>query len=310
MSHSDGELSRICGQGVFTKLRLLPKAGTKEEKTFLNHENRRIGFSKRKNKQLHSGSPFDLSLIDSRTNFQPHEAYMSGETSTSSSTFSFQARSSHSAGEPIAQFEFHGVSETVNGFSSISSIDTNSEVGLDPTPKASNSKPPPPHYMEDTLEPVQRHPRKKVASPNLFTSHSSSLSAVDEVASNEDYGGDFHANQSFQSTISSKESCDGDDVISSASRRNKDTQERMINAMKDMIVQQQKNIQDLDKKNHMYRSRLVASHDRVVDLRKEQMDQKDSIIKLQFERESFEAEAIWLREELLALKSQAHKEKK
>ena len=310
MSHSDGDLSRICGQGVFTKLRLLPKAGTKEEKTFLNHKNRRSGFSKRKNTQLHSGYPFDLSPIDSKTDFQTHEAYMSGETSTSSSTFSFQARSQHSTGDPIAQIEFHGIPGTENAFHSLSSIDTNSEVGLDPTPKASNnSKPQPTHYMDDTPEPVQQHPRKKVSSPNLFTSHSKSLSAVEEVTSSEDYGGDFQANQSFQSTISSKESGDGDDGIASANRQNQDTQDRMINAMKDMIVQQQKNIQDLDSKNHMYRSRLVASHDRVVDLRKEQMDQKDSIIKLQFERESFEAEAIWLREELLALKNQAHSRK-
>jgi len=276
---NEGDLTKVCGQGVFTKLRLLPRGGTKEDNVSPTYKNRRTRFSKRKNKQLHSGSPFDLTPIDLRT---PHQTFM---TEDSSICHSFQARSIQSDGEPIAQFEvLHTIDDVSNGFISLSSMGDSSRDRRDPTPRATNSKQPNDKAKKSQHLKPQDH---------LINSQSLIVSAFDEAPTGD--------HQSFQSTISSKESGDAIDDIAA---KDKEKQEQMVTAMKNMIIKQQHNLSTLAEKNQVYRNRLVASHDRVIDLRKEHLEQKDAISKLQFERESFEAEAIWLREELLSMKDQ------
>jgi hypothetical protein len=300
-SDSDGVArSNVCGHGVFTKLRLLPKGGTKEERAFLNpnHSGR---FIKRKNKQLHSGSPFDLSPLENGRR-DLGQTGMSDETSSSSSYHSFQARSHASGGERIAQFEAHNTLEIDNDINNLSSMEDSCHGGHQRTPRASNSTPKQ-HFDEYMEEPPQHQMFPRDPSPDFFTSHSSILSSVEEVALDEEYNGFMNQSFPLDSIISCKESCD-DGEQNPTTVDNQSNEERMVTAMKDMILLQQGNLQTLADKNEMYRDRLSASHERVVDLRQEQLDQKDKIIKLQFEREAFEAEAIWLREELLALKNQ------
>ena len=265
--------SQVCGHGVFAKLRLLPKGGTKEERAPLNpnHSGR---FIKRKNKQLHSGSPFDLIPLE---NGGGHfgQSGMSDETSSSSSDHSFEARSHASGGKQIVQFKAHNNAlEIDTGINSLSSMEDSCHEGHQLTPRASNSTPS--QHFDESMEKSPHHQTfSEDPSPDFFTSHSCDFPSIPEVAAEN------------PTTVD-----------------NKSIDDKMVKVLKDMILLQQKNLQTLADKNEMYRNRLSASHERVVDLRQEQLDQKDKIIKLQFEREAFEAEAIWLREELLALKNQ------
>jgi hypothetical protein len=74
----------------------------------------------------------------------------------------------------------------------------------------------------------------------------------------------------------------------------------VVLAMHDMILQQQKHLEELAVKNQMYRDRLAITKNQIL------LQSKDSIetlAKLRFERESFEAEALWLREELRILRN-------
>ena len=75
-------------------------------------------------------------------------------------------------------------------------------------------------------------------------------------------------------------------------------------AMRDTILQQQENLQELAIKNQKYRDRLAASQNRVHALCKNHLGSMDAIVRLQFERESFEAEALLLREELKKIRKE------
>ena len=81
-------------------------------------------------------------------------------------------------------------------------------------------------------------------------------------------------------------------------------EDEVLVAMRDTILKQQENLGELATKNTQYRYRLAASHGRVQELRKDHLGSMDAIIKLQFERESFEAEAVWLREELKTIRNE------
>ena len=118
--------------------------------------------------------------------------------------------------------------------------------------------------------------------------HGEILPSVAEVVT-EDYAS--ISQMDSESTISSMDSSAGIDKP-----------ERVLVAMRDMILQQQENLQSLADKNKKYRERLEQSQDRILNMRKDHLDQGDVIKKLQFERESFEAEAVWLREELKTIK--------
>jgi hypothetical protein len=118
------------------------------------------------------------------------------------------------------------------------------------------------------------------------------LTSVDE-AGVEDYAAD--SSISTKDTLPLKQSNSLDSNLSDLD---------MLVNMRNLILKQQHNLELLNNKNNIYRESLEASHGRVQDLRKDHLDSMDSMIKLQFERESFEAEAVWLREELKAIRGE------
>ena len=132
------------------------------------------------------------------------------------------------------------------------------------------------------------------------------LPSVEEVVT-EDYAGVSHMDS--ESTMSSMhsnpildDSHGSDEAMARGSKER--PAEKVLVSMREMILQQQDNLQELADKNNRYRQKLEMSNDRILHLRKEQLDQKDAITKLQFERESFEAEAVWLREELKTIRKE------
>ena len=80
--------------------------------------------------------------------------------------------------------------------------------------------------------------------------------------------------------------------------------EQMIRSMQEVIMQQEENIRTLGMENAHYRENMASFQEHVMNLKKEQVDQKNEIHKLHFERESYEAETTSLREELKTMRSE------
>lgn len=86
--------------------------------------------------------------------------------------------------------------------------------------------------------------------------------------------------------------------------------ERMMTSMQAIIMQQEDNLQSLEEQNRLYREKLACFQDHIFSLKKEQLNQKNEIHKLNFERESFEAEAMSLKEELRTIRAELNSAKK
>lgn len=80
--------------------------------------------------------------------------------------------------------------------------------------------------------------------------------------------------------------------------------EQMIRSMQEIIMQQEENLNALGSQNAQYRENMSLFQDHVLNLKKEQVDQRNEILKLQYERESYEAEALSLREELKTMRDE------
>ena len=85
--------------------------------------------------------------------------------------------------------------------------------------------------------------------------------------------------------------------------------EEMIRSMHQIIMKQEENINVLGLENERYRENMSLFQDHVMALKQEQLNQKNEISKLHFEKESYEAEATTLREELQTLRSELTKAK-
>jgi hypothetical protein len=135
------------------------------------------------------------------------------------------------------------------------------------------------------------------------------LYAVAEVVTEDYIGISQRSSSQDESSISNSDNSNQSSDPSLPHRKSTGNmrKENLLVAMRDTIVQQQENLQMLAIKNQQYRDRLAASHDRVQSLRKDHLGSMDAIIKLQFERESFEAEAVWLREELKTIRNELAK---
>ena len=86
--------------------------------------------------------------------------------------------------------------------------------------------------------------------------------------------------------------------------------ERMMISMQAIIMQQEDNLNSLEEQNRQYREKLASFQDHIFSLKKEQLNQKNEIHKLNFERESFEAEAMSLKEELQTIRAELASAKK
>jgi hypothetical protein len=80
--------------------------------------------------------------------------------------------------------------------------------------------------------------------------------------------------------------------------------ESMMKKMQEIIMQQEENLQTLGEQNRHYRAKLGSFQGHIFNLEKEQLNQKNEIQKLNFERESIEAEAMVLKEELRMIRSE------
>jgi hypothetical protein len=77
-----------------------------------------------------------------------------------------------------------------------------------------------------------------------------------------------------------------------------------LNAMRDVVHKQQETLQAMASQNHQYRRKLGAAETTYHSLQKDQTGQKNVIDQLQMEKDSFEAEALFLREEMQTIRQE------
>jgi hypothetical protein len=77
-----------------------------------------------------------------------------------------------------------------------------------------------------------------------------------------------------------------------------------LNAMRDVVHKQQETLQVMASQNHQYRRKLGAAETTHHSLQQDQTGQKSVINQLQMEKDSFEAEALFLREEMQTIRQE------
>ena len=77
-----------------------------------------------------------------------------------------------------------------------------------------------------------------------------------------------------------------------------------LNAMRDMVHKQQETLQAMASQNHQYRRKLGAAETTYHSLQQDQSGQKSVIDQLQMEKDSFESEALFLREEMQTIRQE------
>jgi hypothetical protein len=96
-----------------------------------------------------------------------------------------------------------------------------------------------------------------------------------------------------------------DDPTSQSALINLQPQEKndMLIGMRHLVLKQQMKLAELTGQNSQYRREIRSYQHTLLAMKEEQMTQKDTIGLLTIEKETFEAEAIWLREKLKAPQS-------
>jgi len=131
---------------------------------------------------------------------------------------------------------------------------------------------------------------------------SSSLPVVTEESSVDD--------MSQQSSVHNKDDTSGCPTPSSMSstassnKNNKHTspeRNEMLNAMRALVLKQQAALREMVQENAHYRSKLGEYQSLLIKMRQEQVAKDGVINQLTLEREAFEAEAMFLREEIKAI---------
>jgi hypothetical protein len=301
----------MCGTATLTKLGILPSHKKRKQHRFLQ-----------KTSKQYQSIPLELTPIN--TLFVTEQEFLRGQHGTSSETGS-------SDGAPLAS------PDSVEFSAGIPQFDANTamvhqgltEVPISPerpksvTPRSSNKRFDFSNQEFDTEEETEEDdymvfeddeeaPPLSPHSPPLVHRENSHFHVSTEV--DNDNNGMMQTPSKDNSSISTKEdSCESSDQSPlHQDRARKEEEEKALIAMRDTILQQQENLQRLAIKNQQYRDRLAESHGRVKSLYRNHLGSVEAIVKLQFERESFEAEAVLLREELKKIRnelSMLHKDK-
>jgi hypothetical protein len=87
-------------------------------------------------------------------------------------------------------------------------------------------------------------------------------------------------------------------TTSSGSEPDDSAKFRALVAMRDVVHQQQQTLKAVSSQNHQYRRTLGKQQTTFHSLQKSRIDQQSAMDTLQLEKESYEAEALWLREEM------------
>jgi hypothetical protein len=77
-----------------------------------------------------------------------------------------------------------------------------------------------------------------------------------------------------------------------------------LNSMRDVVHKQQETLQAMASQNHQYRLKLGVAETTYHSLQKDQTGQKSAIDQLRMEKDSFEAEALFLREEMQTIRQE------
>jgi hypothetical protein len=91
-----------------------------------------------------------------------------------------------------------------------------------------------------------------------------------------------------------------DDPTSQSALINLPPQEKndMLIGMRHLVLKQQMKLAELSEQNSQYRREIRSYQHTLLSMKEDQMTQKDQIYLLTIEKETFEAEAIWLREKM------------
>jgi hypothetical protein len=100
-----------------------------------------------------------------------------------------------------------------------------------------------------------------------------------------------------------------DDPTSQSALINLPPQEKndMLIGMRHLVLKQQMKLAELSEQNSQYRREIRSYQHTLLSMKEDQMIQKDQIGLLTIEKETFEAEAIWLREKMKAFEAEAMK---
>ncbi|KAI2506411.1 hypothetical protein MHU86_8037 [Fragilaria crotonensis] len=298
----------MCGKATLTKLGILPSHTKRKQHHFL-----------RKTAKQYQSIPIELTPIN--TLFVTEQEFLSGQQGTTS----LETGSSDSA--PLASPDsidlFRGIPQLhVNTAmvhqdftekpisperpTSVTKTSRNTRFDLSKPEAATEEETDEGDYMvfEDGVEepPLSPHLPPPMHRENSYI-------FVSTEVDNDDTNGVMLTLSKDYSSISSKEtSCESSDQSTLYEDRVHEEEEMELIAMRDTILRQQDNLQRLEIKNQQYRDRLAASHGRVLSLYKDHFESIEAILTLQFERESFEAEAVLLREQLKEVRNELSNE--
>jgi hypothetical protein len=202
--------------------------------------------------------------------------------------------------------------------------DTNAEAGTSPKMDPEATEPSSAEPGDDVSELVFQEfdpliapqaRRRRVAPVSIRRASPPVLPSVEEEM-DEDASENLSAPKSLDSSSGEAEtdptnpSTNPDFAANLLSPKNiKDTEnskevESMLKSMRDLILQQQQTLSTMGAQNHQYRLKIAAYQDHFLEMRNEGCNQREQLYRLQLERDSFETEARWFRDEIINLRQE------
>jgi hypothetical protein len=123
---------------------------------------------------------------------------------------------------------------------------------------------------------------------------STNLSVVNEEGS-VGLSFDDSETKSIKHVLSSGE---GVDILVGGDVKKQQQNNDMLTGMRNLILKQQKVLAQLSSENTQYRREIRSYQDVLLQMKENQTSQKDKMDLLTFEKETYEAETVWLREQL------------